>query len=139
SISVVLSPDARLEDMLQAVFNLLVGTVDFLVDQGAIGRLVDQGIGEALRACRYAFASVEVEETHGGQEGRTGGTDFLLHACCRDVLSDDYGYVAKGRGEARYRLEIKAVGDQCEDLLEIKLACQHGTLAQVKCGCGLGM
>src|SRR5207253_3317296 len=63
-----LAADLRLEPMLEAILDFLVGLVHFLVGERAILGLVRQRIGEALGPCRDALAAVEVEQPHAAQQ-----------------------------------------------------------------------
>src|SRR5947209_7569020 len=58
----VLAADLGLEDLPQAILDLAMGFIHFLVRQGAVVGLVSEGEGQALGPLRDTAAAVQVEQ-----------------------------------------------------------------------------
>src|SRR5438552_3099562 len=120
-----LSSNLGLEDVLEAIFNLLVSLIDFLVDERAILSLISEGIGETLGSGRDAAATIQVEQPKTAQKGAPGCVNLLLHALGWCRFLHDHGDVAERRGEARHWGIRIARGYRREDRLEFELCGQH--------------
>src|SRR5207302_1335578 len=72
----LLPPDLSLEHVFEAVLDLLVCLVHFLVGQRAVVRLIGQGERQALLALGNAAAAVQVEEADLAQQVAAAGADL---------------------------------------------------------------
>ena len=116
----------RLQDMFEAILDLLVRLVDLLVGQRAVVGLVGQGVGQALGARGDAVAAIEVEQADAAQQVAAGGADLRQRYARPGSLRPRPRRRRAARpGSAAPACTGTRAGDQRLQRLEVELADQH--------------